>query len=843
MSPERVATTSPERVATTSPGPRRPMDLLTGAVWRCAATAPHAVAVPAALPDDLAWLPASVPGTSAGAVRDAEGREAALALDHDALDWWFTTELADGVPAGSVLVLRGLATMADIWCDDELVATTRSMFSTVEVGLGPQRLGAVLALRCRALTTELEVRRPRGRWRSSLVAAQGLRHVRTTLLGRAAVLAGAAAPVGPWRGISLHPPTEVRVAAAHLQAGLDGADGVLRVRLRVAGLPVGAAAELAVGETVVPVELGPGGELDTVVRLPSVARWWPWTHGAPSLHAAELRVAGHALELGPVGFRTVTADRTADGFALAVNGVPVFARGAVWAPLDPVGHAPDPAGVRVVLASLVEAGLNVVRVPGTDVDPGEDFHRACAAAGVLVWQDVALATLDPVAHGETGTLLIEEVAAFARARAADPSLAVVSGGTETEQQPTLLGLPASARVLPVLDEIARVVAELAPGVVTLSSSPSGGALPTHVGTGVAHWFGVGAYLRPLRDVREAGVRFAAECLAFASPPDPAAVERHFGSAAVAGHHPAWKAGVPRDRGSSWDFEDVRDHYVRTALGVEPSLVRRSDPELYLDLGRAAVTTCVEDVFTWWRRPRSGCAGAMVLSALDLAPGAGWGLLDVDRDPKAPWHVLRRVAAPLALLLSDDGLDGVGLDLLNDGPEPVAGTLVVTAHRADGMAEELVATDVVVPGHAALATGVDALTGRFTDLTHAHGFGPRTWDAVSAELRGPDGVAVLTTTWLAGGPSRPREPDAGLTAELSGSAESGWFVTVGTRSSAQWVVIEVRDHDASDSWFHLAAGTRRTVALRPRADARAGRAPTGSVRALSSVAAATIGLRP
>ena len=491
MSPEQVATMSPERVATMDLEQRRPMDLLTGAVWRCAATPPNAVAVPAALPDDLAWLPASVPGTSAGAVRDAEGRDAALALDHDALDWWFTTELAGGVPAGSVLVLRGLATVAEVWCGDELVVTTRSMFSTVEVELGPQRLGAVLALRCRALTTELGVRRPRGRWRSSLVAAQGLRHVRTTLLGRAPVLAGAAAPVGPWRGISLHPPTEVRVAAAHLQARLDGADGVLRVRLRVAGLPVGATGELSVGDTVVPVELGPGGELDTVVRLPSVARWWPWTHGAPSLHATELRVAGQALQLGPVGFRTVTVDRTAGGFALAVNGVPVFVRGAVWAPLDPVGHAPDPAGTRVVLASLVEAGLNVVRVPGTDVDPGEDFHRACAAAGVLVWQDVALATLDPVGHGETGMLLLEEVAAFARARAADPSLAVVSGGTETEQQPTLLGLPASARVLPVLDEIVRVVSELAPGVVTVTSSPSGGPLPTHVGTGVAHWFGVG----------------------------------------------------------------------------------------------------------------------------------------------------------------------------------------------------------------------------------------------------------------------------------------------------------------------------------------------------------------
>lgn len=833
-------------------GPGGAGDLLAGAAWRCAPTAPDAVAHPRDLPADLAWLPAPVPGTSAGAVRDARGRAAALALDHDAHDWWFTTTLPAGAPAGSVLVLPGLATVAEVFCGDEPVATTRSMFATVEVELAEQAPGAVLALRCRALAAELGVRRPRGRWRSSLVAAQGLRHLRTTLLGRAPVLAGAAAPVGPWRGVALHPPTQVRVAEQHLQASLEGTTGMLRARLRLAGVPAGPA-ELTVGDVTVGVAVGPGGAVEAEVRLPGVARWWPWTHGEPVLHAAALRVvdprgAGLVLDLGPVGFRTVTADRSGGGFRLVVNDVAVFARGAVWAPLDPVGHAPDPAGTRAVLATLVAAGLNTVRVPGTDVDPGEDFHRACAAAGVLVWQDVALATLDPVADGEVGELLRAEVAALARARAADPSLVVVSGGTETEQQPTLLGLPADARALPVLDALAAVVAEHAPGVVTVTSSPSGGALPTHVGSGVAHWFGVGAYLRPLRDVREAGVRFAAECLAFATPPDPAAVERHFGSAAPAGHHPDWKAGVPRDRGSSWDFEDVRDHYVRTALGVEPSLVRRSDPEHALDLGRAAVCTCVEEVLTWWRRPRSGSGGGLVLTALDLAPGAGWGLLDVDRDPKAPWYVLRRVCAPLALLLSDDGLDGVGLDLRNDGPEPVAGRLVVRAHRADGVAEELVDTAVVVPAHGGLATGVDELTGRFTDLTHAHGFGPRTWDAVTAELRDPDpdpderdaDAAVLAAaTWLAGGPARPREADAGLTAELSGSAEDGWFVTVGTRASAQWVVIDSPGHDAADSWFHLAAGTRRRVALRPREGARSGRAPGGRVRALSSVATATI----
>ena len=104
----------------------------------------------------------------------------------------------------------------------------------------------------------------------------------------------------------------------------------------------------------------------------------------------------------------------------------------------------------------------------------------------------------------------------------------------------------------------------------------GGDLRSGRTRAVAHYFGVGAYRRPLDDARRAEVRFASECLAIANVPDDERDRRR----STAGpdrrlvHHPAWKAGVPRDVGAGWDFDDVRDHYLRELYGVDPVELRR-----------------------------------------------------------------------------------------------------------------------------------------------------------------------------------------------------------------------------------------------------------------------------
>ena len=394
-----------------------------------------------------------------------------------------------------------------------------------------------------------------------------------------------------------------------------------------------------------------------------------------------------------------------------------------------------------------------------------------------------------------------------------------------------LGIPPEAAPSPVVREvIPEVLTRRLPGVPYLPSTPTGGPTPAYLRSGVAHYYGVGAYLRPLYDVRTAGVRFAAECLAFSIPPEQASVHEFFGASRLAGHDPKWKAGVPRDGRSAWDFEDIRDYYVHHIFDVDPMLVRYSDPDLYLDLGRAAVCTAMSEVFTQWRRPTSGNCGGIILAWRDLTPGAGWGLVDSRGQAKAPWYALRRILAPVALLISNDGLDGITVAVVNDGPHNVEGRLTIRLWSVDGALANTSVTDVSVPSRSGQEWPLDLLLGQFTDAANAYRFGPRKYDAMHACLSTLDGQVISDTVAILGDHLRPRRR-GGLTGTLLANPR-GWSVQVTAERLSQWVTISVDGYLPSDAWFHLAPGMTRSVELTPLVADSAVSHPLPSIRALN-----------
>jgi beta-mannosidase len=565
-----------------------------------------------------------------------------------------------------------------------------------------------------------------------------------------------------------------------------------------------------------------GAQASGRVEVPDAARWWPHTHGEPQLYEAKLIAGDRMNSAGRNGFRTIAAgpdghEIEADGLDLRVNGVSVFARGAVWTPVDAVAFTAPQDELRSALEAMRDGGMNIVRVVGTSAYESPAFHEICDELGLLVWQDLMFANFDyPFADDGFRATAEAEVATVLSQLAPHPSLAILCGNSEVEQQAAMLGQePGIARGEFFGELIPEAIAAAGVDAAYVPSAPCGGALAFRTNRGVANYFGVGAYLRPLTDARVADVRFASECLAFSNVPDEAGVERVFGDAAPApGHDPRWKAGVPRDAGAGWDFEDVRDHYLRELYGLDPVELRSSDPERYLELGRAVTGEVMAEVLGEWRRAASPCGGAIVLWQRDLVAGAGWGLVDELGRPKAAYHHLRRALAPVAVWTTDEGLNGINAHVANDRQEPLAVTLQVAVYRGEHELERASAEIELAP-HETVERELETLLGRFFDLSWAYRFGPPAQDLVAVSIEDADGRTLSRSFRFPAG--RPLAPlgaaELGLEASVAGGATPE--LQIRSRAFAYGVRIHAPGFAPSDDAFSIEPGGQHAVTLHPR----------------------------
>jgi beta-mannosidase len=818
--------------------------------WQ-AARAPADLHVDPAGLDALDWIPARVPGTAAAALLDAGEWQLGDRFDFDAEDWWFRTSFA-AEPVGPAeeawLCLDGIATVAEVYLNGELLCESDSMFAahTLDVG-GRLREQNELAIRCRALGPLLAVRRrPRARWRTRLVDDGNLRFFRTMLLGRMPGLAPGPPAVGPWRAVALERRRRVDVAELTLRTRLDGEegdDGVLSVRARLR--PLGGA-ELSAVE----VELsGPSGshradlslDEDRVnasgeLRVPDVARWWPHTHGEPALH--DVRLVVHfgggddrqtTIDAGRVGFRDLAFgagpgpdyDVEEDGIDLHVNGVQVFARGAVWTPIDPIGQAPSDDELRAELIRVRDAGMNMLRIPGTGAYETGAFHDLCDELGILVWQDFAFANLDyPLADERFRASVTREAADVLAALGGRPSLAVLCGNSEVEQQAAMMGFDAATARGELFGELLpELVRASGVDALYIPSAPYGGDLPFRPDRGIGTYYAVGCYRLPLEDVRRAGVRFAAECLAFSHVPPAETIEEMLPAAParLAGNDPLWKAGVPRENEADWDFEDIRDHYLQLLYGVDAADLRHVDRARYLELSRMLTGEILAEVFGEWRRTGSPCGGGLVLWLHDPLPGAGWGLVDHRGRAKLAYHHLARALAPVAVWSTDENLGGIAAHVANDRPAPLRASLRVALYREGERCVEQARVPVELAPHSQGEWNVEAVIGHFVDAAWAYKFGPPAQDAIVVSLEEEDSERMLSQAFRfpAGRPLERESPERlGLAAQGQVLPDGNVRVAISSRRLAYGVELHAPGFVADDAGFSIEPGGERVVALRP-----------------------------
>jgi beta-mannosidase len=275
--------------------------------------------------------------------------------------------------------------------------------------------------------------------------------------------------------------------------------------------------------------------------------------------------------------------------------------------------------------------------------------------------------------------------------------------------------------------------------------------------------------------------------------------------------------VPRDAGAGWDFDDVRDHYLRELFGLDPGELRAEDPERYLAVSRVVTGEVMAATLGEWRRQRSPCRGALLWTLNDVLPGAGWGVLDFRGRPKAAYWYVRRALLPLAVWMTDEGTNGVAVHVANDTPRPVNGRLVVALHRRDGQAVAEESLELELPPHDSREHSVEGVLGRFADAGHAYRFGPPEHATVTAALCDDDGLALSAPAVLfpLGLPTQ-QDPlvDLGLEASASPGDGDSWTVVARSTRAAYSVAVEAPGFDTSDNHFTLSPGRPQSLTLVP-----------------------------
>ena len=806
--------------------------------WQLCQGAPSDMAPPG---PDAGWLDIGAPLPVAAALErlglwSLDGP----ARDFDAETWWYRLSFdlpEDAAAAPWRLGLEGIATSVQAWLNGKPLLRSENMFRRHECGLaGLHPRANELLLRIDPLSAVLARRRPRPRWRVPMLVQQQLRWVRTTLLGRTPGWSPPAPVVGPWQPVWLERQDRPALAACTIDARMVGEGERVAGRLALAlgwrgAATAGGRARLRRGEWTTEVALQPaadGSGWTAEIEVSPLARWWPHTHGEPALYQLEVERLGadgarDTWPLGAIGFRTLALDCRDGGFGLVVNGEPVFCRGACWVPLDTQRLHAAPADYTAVLQRVRAAGFNMLRVPGTMVYEHPAFFDACDAAGVMVWQDLMFASMDYPASDPAFLAEVEaELADHLPTWQGRPSLAVVCGNSEVEQQAAMWGAGRADWAPPLFHELipARVRQHLG-DLPYWPSSAHGGDFPFQAGVGTTSYYGVGAYRRPLDDARTSCLRFATECLAFANVPDAAALARVPGlGAPLQVHQPGWKSRVPRDLGAGWDFDDVRDHYAQILLGEPVDRLRASDPARHLALARAASGEAMAAAFAQWRRADAVCRGALVWTLRDLWAGAGWGLLDDRAEPKPAFHALARVLQPLHLAIVDEGLDGLAVHLDNETAEPLDATLELVLYQDDSVEVARGSEALRLPPRARVRRGVMALLGRFVDAGWAYRFGPPAVSLAVATLVRSDGRRLPPACWFAPGLLRHPRAELGLVAHAeAGQAPAARAVRLHARAAAWGVHFDAEGWRASDEFFHLPPGHEVVVHFEPSEPSR------------------------
>ena len=551
-----------------------------------------------------------------------------------------------------------------------------------------------------------------------------------------------------------------------------------------------------------------------VVSLPidDPQLWWPNGFGEQPLYEMTVVLKKGAKVLDEkrltIGLRTfkvrMEPDQWGESFEFVVNGVPVFAKGGDYIPLDKFLPACRGERLEQMVKDCAEANFNCIRVWGGAIFPDDEFFDYCDRYGLIVWQDLMFACAYYDLTEDFIENIIRETEDNVRRIRNHPCLGLWCGNNENEWLYDLWHverMPHSRvdylRQYEVI--LAGVLRENDPDRLYWPSSPSSGGCfedPNGEAKGDGHCWDVWHNAtKPYTGYTDYYYRFTSE----------------YGLQGMPCMKTVEEFTLPEDRNISsyvMDFHERNSDHNGNPKIVYYVLETMKYPKDFKHLVYASqVVQADATAFgsEHWRRNYGRCMGALYWQINDCWPAPTWASIDYKGRWKALHYYAKRFFAPvLASAIEKDGR--VEIYVVNDLPREFEGRLTWRVRDNSSNIIKQEALDIKIS-----KLGSKAYVSIDTDKLVAESLKREQYLEYSLEI---SGEAVSGGTWLFARPKHFKFLDPGISADVSETGDA-FVLKVASKAFAKSVELDLKSADCrfSDNYFDLSGGDAKEILIK------------------------------
>lgn len=382
-----------------------------------------------------------------------------------------------------------------------------------------------------------------------------------------------------------------------------------------------------------------------------------------------------------IGLRTITLNREKDqwghNFQFVLNGVPLFAKGGDYIPMDSFITRAGDDKKRQLLRDCQYAHMNMIRVWGGGCYESDSFYDLCDEYGILIWQDFMFACAPYPFYDEAFLKTVkEEIVCNVRRLRDHACLALWCGNNEIEDMS--MGWKAYRRLTQwteiffyqILPAFVKALDDRTPFI---SGSPCGTGYMQDIHSddaGDTHLWQVWHGLQPLTFYRRHLTRFCSE-FGLESMPGVSTVNFFAKPEDKALTSPVFNAHQKSPSGNRKMIYYIASQYL---------LPERFDDLLYLT--QMIQLEGVRDATEHWRRNRGCCNGSLYWQLNDCWPVCSWAGIDYFGRFKALHYGARRFNEPVMVSI-EDTKEELKLFVVNDRAEAFTGSLSCKVFCFDG----------------------------------------------------------------------------------------------------------------------------------------------------------------